>query len=629
MSCRFSYVASSPMPPCLLTHVARPARPCRLSLYHVVAALSPPPLSRVATPEALSPCRPCRSAVSPAPEAVSPAPAQPCRPRPRLPSHVAMPKMVLPPPVLARARSAASPCPKTCCPHLCPLSRPRPRLLRRVTCACQVTSPCPNPRCPRSRPLSRPHPHLFSRVPCLAASPAPTQPCHHTQNTPVATPVHSPCSHAGRTHACAHARHTLQPVAHTYFLCTHTSCVRHSPRTYTSRAHSSRASNSDSARMAAHRTSHARLSHPSPVPVARTLAQANPSRTHTPRAPTPIAPLVHPRSWCTQNPIAHGLSSRTPIAPVAHCASTLVPVVVYANPSHTPSPCIHAPVPRLAHPHSSPARPHSSPACTPTPRPHTSVASALVAVMAYAVVHPSFLRTLARRTYPRCAHTRHTHLCHAPKPPCASTIVPRTLAVHVHPCLSYALPSRAPTNAAHAHLRLFPVDAHSSLDHTPHAPMPLAHPPRRTPKPSRLRARHTPKPVAHVRLSLSHPSRSTPTPTHRALSTVVAPTPVARTLVAQSNSLRTHARTPSSRTQTRRTHTRHARTPTTHSRARRHAHPHLRCKTDAARTSLGPGQVKLWVAVEEGTRRGHSPAASNATGSGFSAPTVSSSSSFT
>ncbi|KAF8174040.1 hypothetical protein K438DRAFT_1980594 [Mycena galopus ATCC 62051] len=54
------------------------------------------------------------------------------------------------------------------------------------------------------------------------------------------------------------------------------------------------------------------------VPVARTLAQGRPSRTHPPHALTPIASIVHPRLWRTQNPIAHGLSSRMPIVPVAH-----------------------------------------------------------------------------------------------------------------------------------------------------------------------------------------------------------------------------------------------------------------------------------------------------------------------
>ncbi|KAF8189227.1 hypothetical protein K438DRAFT_1971872 [Mycena galopus ATCC 62051] len=96
--------------------------PVPAKLYRLVAALSPRPLSRVATPglvaRAAQPCSPCPKlclphtvacagpAVSLAPPkpchpaqsrvALSPAPAQPCRPRLR--THVAMPKMVLPRP---------------------------------------------------------------------------------------------------------------------------------------------------------------------------------------------------------------------------------------------------------------------------------------------------------------------------------------------------------------------------------------------------------------------------------------------------------------------------------------------------------------------------------------------------
>ncbi|KAF8215439.1 hypothetical protein K438DRAFT_1955419 [Mycena galopus ATCC 62051] len=101
LPCRRARSVVSPHPkPCRL--VARAAQPCR-PRPKLCLPLRLSRVTRAGPAASLTPPKPCCPAQSRV--ALSPAPAQPCRPRLRLPSHVAMPKMVSPPPVLAHARA--------------------------------------------------------------------------------------------------------------------------------------------------------------------------------------------------------------------------------------------------------------------------------------------------------------------------------------------------------------------------------------------------------------------------------------------------------------------------------------------------------------------------------------------
>ncbi|KAF8135851.1 hypothetical protein K438DRAFT_1997235, partial [Mycena galopus ATCC 62051] len=207
-------------------------------------------------------------------------------------------------------------------------------------------------------PIAHTHPSRFSRTharrmyvrhrcaPALVAhanpSPTPTPRAH----TLVATPVHPPCSLAGRTHARAHARRTLQPVAHAYSLRTHT------PRTHTPRKHASahtcmlvnsaactlvarsRLSRSHARRTHARRAREtaARMSvvHARPSQARSSYAHACrapcPSRTRSSRARPPAR-----RAPRAPTPATRTLVARTPSAPM------LVPVVMHVHLSCTPT----------------------------------------------------------------------------------------------------------------------------------------------------------------------------------------------------------------------------------------------------------------------------------------------------